>query len=79
MALAWFVAVVGYLLLLVVLVGGLSGLGRHLSVLTDAVERLDESVKTLWGHVDAARHATQVIPERIINAHNRSRRQEPQR
>jgi hypothetical protein len=41
-------------------------LGEH-------IHRLSERVDTLSERVDEARHATQVVPKQIIEAHERAR------
>ncbi len=71
-ALGWFALVMGFLVLLAVMVGGLAGTQHQLSVLSDAVERLERSHRILSHRVDDARNATQVIPKKILDAHIRS-------
>ncbi len=71
-ALGWFALVMGFLVLLAVMVGGLAGIQHQLSILSDAVVRLERSHRTLSTRVDDARYATQVIPKRILDAHMRS-------
>ncbi len=71
-ALGWFALVMGFLVLLAVMIGGLAGTQHQLALLTDAVERLERSHRTLSHRVDDARYATQVIPKRILDAHMRS-------
>jgi hypothetical protein len=68
-----FVAVAAYILLMVIIVGAASGTARHLWALGEAIASLVSRVETLSARVDEARHATQVVPQRIIEAHEAGR------
>jgi len=72
MTLPLFVAVVAYLLLLTIVVGAAAGTARHIWVMGEHILALSERVDTLSTRVDEARHATQVVPDRIIEAHQRT-------
>jgi type IV secretory pathway TrbD component len=77
MTLTIFVAVVGYILLLVIVVGAAAGTARRLWALGEAIASLAGRVDTLSERVDEARHATHVVPERIIDAYERSYQRAP--
>jgi outer membrane murein-binding lipoprotein Lpp len=72
-----FVAVVAYVLLLAIIVGTSAGTAHHLYALGEHVRHLSMSVDKLSARVDEARHATQVVPQQIIKAHQRSYQRAP--
>ncbi len=75
--LAIFVAVVGFILLLAIVVGSYVGLARHLAVLDEQMYHVAERLDTLVRRVDEGRHATQVVPQRIIEAYERTLKSSP--
>jgi hypothetical protein len=69
-----FVAVVAHVLLLVVVIGASAGTARHLYALGEHIHRLSDRIDSLSARVDEARHATQVVPQSILDAYERTRR-----